>query len=383
LHFFYQLARPSRYWSFPCQPFCGGRDFFRSVGPFINACTALPISWPIHQACALLSYLSARPSMETCAAFRSVDPFVGASQLGTLSAYPSGLYCATLFVASGPSVDDSFCALYQSAPPWRLCTTPSISQPLRERFLYTFYPSAPRRDFLLHFLSVETLRFYAALYWSAPPLRLYILSVGPSAVAYAALSISQPLAVEALYCSLYQSALPRRLCTLLYTSRPLRGGFVLYFPFYQSAPPWRLCTALSISRPLRGGFVLYFIPVGPSVEALHCTLYQSAPPWRLCTVLYTSQPLRGGFVLRSLSVGPSVEALYCTSYQPAPPWRLYTTLSISWPLRGCFILHLLSVSLSVEALYCTLYQSALLWRLCTVRYTSRSLRGGFVLHFLN
>jgi hypothetical protein len=319
LHFFYQLARPSRYWSFPCQPFCGGRDFFRSVGPFINACTALPISWPIHQACALLSYLSARPSMETCAAFRSVDPFVGASQLGTLSAYPSGLYCANLFVASGPSVDDSFCALYQSAPPWRLCTTPSISQPLRERFLYTFYPSAPRRDFLLHFLSVETLRFYAALYLSAPPLRLYILSVGPSAVAYAALSISQPLAVEALYCSLYQSALPRRLCTLLYTSRPLRGGFVLYFPFYQSAPPWRLCTALSISRPLRGGFVLYFIPVSPSVEALYCALYQSAPLWRLCTALPISRPLRGGFILHFLSVGPFVEALYCTFYQSASP----------------------------------------------------------------
>jgi hypothetical protein len=331
LHFFYQLARPSRYWSFPCQPFCGGRDFFRSVGPFINACTALPISWPIHQACALLSYLSARPSMETCAAFRSVDPFVGASQLGTLSAYPSGLYCATLFVASGPSVDDSFCALYQSAPPWRLCTTPSISQPLRERFLYTFYPSAPRRDFLLHFLSVETLRFYAALYWSAPPLRLYILSVGPSAVAYAALSISQPLAVEALYCSLYQSALPRRLCTLLYTSRPLRGGFVLhslsvgpsvealYCTLYQSAPPWRLCTALSISRPLRGGFVLYFIPVSPSVEALYCALYQSAPLWRLCTALPISRPLRGGFILHFLSVGPFVEALYCTFYQSASP----------------------------------------------------------------
>jgi hypothetical protein len=203
--------------------------------------------------------------METCAAFRSVDPFVGASQLGTLSAYSSGLYFYSLPVAR----------------PSTIHSAPHISRPLRGGFVLHLLSVSPfveifstlsirqplRRDFLLHFLSVETLR--CTLLVGPAVEALHFISWSLRGGLYCTFYQSAP-PVEALYCSLYQSALPRRPCTVLYTSRPLRGGFVLYFPFYQSAPLWRLCTALSISRPLRGGFVLYSIPVGPSVEALYC-----------------------------------------------------------------------------------------------------------------
>jgi hypothetical protein len=171
----------------------------------------------------------------------------------------------------GPSVEALQFTLYQSAPPWRLCTALSTSRPLRGD--------------CVHFLLAS-----------------------PS--------------VEALHCTFYQSAPPWSLCAALSISRPLRGGFVLRFPvsrplrggfvlhfksvgpsvealcciFSQSAPPWWLCTAFQVGRPLRGGFVLHFKSVGPSVEALCCLFSQSALPWRLCTAFQVSQPLRGGFV---------------------------------------------------------------------------------------
>ena len=132
--------------------------------------------------------------METCAAFRSVDPFVGASQLGLYR--PIRQACTVLFYSFNP---------LPVARPSTIHSAPYISRSLRG-------------GSVLHLLSVSPFvetncyctfyqwRPYAALYWSVPPLRLYILSVGPSVVACTALSISQPLAVEALYCSLYQSA---------------------------------------------------------------------------------------------------------------------------------------------------------------------------------
>jgi hypothetical protein len=187
------------------------------------------------------------------------------------------------FIANGPSVDDSFCALYQSAPPWRLCTAPSISQPLRGDFSTLSIRQPFRRDFLLHFLSVETL--------------CCTLLVGPAVEALHFISWSLR---GGLYCTFYQSA-PRRRGFVLLSLSVGPAAEALYCALHQSAPPWSLCTVLS------------FLSVGPSVEALYCTLYQSAPPWRLCTVLYTSRPLRGGFVLHFKSVGPSVEALYCIS----------------------------------------------------------------------
>ncbi len=85
--------------------------------------------------------------------------------------------------------------------------------------------------------------------------------------------------------------------------------------FYLLARPPTIHSASYTSRPLRGGFLLHFLPVGPSVEALYCIFYQSAPPWRLCTAFSISRPLRGDYVLRRgfalhfLSVSPSVEAL--------------------------------------------------------------------------
>ena len=122
-----------------------------------------------------------------------------------------------------PSVEALYCNFYQSAPLRRLCTA----------------------------LSIIAEALYCSFYQSAPPWRLFT-----------AISIGGPLRrVLRLLTPLW------RLCTVLYTSRPLRGGFVQYYTFYQSAPPWRL--------------VLHFLSVDPSVEALYYTFYQLAPLWRL------------------------------------------------------------------------------------------------------
>jgi hypothetical protein len=220
------------------------------------------ISRPVHQRLYCSSHQSAYPGLY------SIILFVGPSiygdlccflisrpvrQLGTLSAYPSGLYFYSLPVARRRTIHSA----------------PYISRPLRGGFVPHLLSVSPlveifstlsirqplRRDFLLHFLSVKTLRC--------------TLLVGP--------------AVEALH----------------FISWSLRGG--LYCIFYQPAPRHR-------------GFVLLSLSVGPAAEALYCTLHQSAPPWRLCTALSISRPLRGGFVLHFLSAGPSVEALYRTVY---------------------------------------------------------------------
>ena len=177
--------------------------------------------------------------METCATFRLVDSFVGVSQPASLSrlALCYSIHC------QWPVRRRFILRLISVGPSAKACTVPSISQPLRGGF----------SDSLLVGPSVVA---------------LHLLLVGPSMVPlYCTLSISRPL---------------RGLCTALsIISRPLRGGFVLYFlsrrpsveasycGFYQSGPsvealyalyqsalPWRLCTALYTSRPLRGGFVL-------------------------------------------------------------------------------------------------------------------------------
>jgi hypothetical protein len=206
---------------------------------------------------------------------------------GDLCCFSIGRFiCRSL--STGLSVEACIVLFYSlpvAPPPWRLCTAPSISQPLRGDFSTLSIRQPLRRDFLLHFLSVETLRC--------------TLLVGPAVEALHFISWSLR---GGLYCTFYQSA-PRRRGFVLLSLSVGPAAEALYCTLHQSAPPWRLCTVLS------------FLSVGPSVEALYCTLYlyQSAPPWRLCTVLYTSRPLRGGFVLHFKSVGPSVEALYCIS----------------------------------------------------------------------
>ena len=105
-----------------------------------------------------------------------------------LSVGPSVGFVLHSPLSVGPSMEALYCTFYQSAPPWRLCTVLSISRPLRGGFV------------------------------------LYSLSVGP----------------------------PWWLCTALYTSRPLCEGFILWFlpvgpsvealycTLYQSAHQWRL-----------------------------------------------------------------------------------------------------------------------------------------------
>jgi hypothetical protein len=115
--------------------------------------SAYSISRPVHQRLYCSSHQSAYPGLYSIILF--VDPSIYGDlccflisrpvrrSLSTWHSIDLSIRPVLLFVASGPSVDDSFCALYQSAPPWRLCTAPSISQLARGDFLYTFYPSAP------------------------------------------------------------------------------------------------------------------------------------------------------------------------------------------------------------------------------------------------
>jgi hypothetical protein len=91
-------------WLSPCQPICGGL-YFRSVNPFVG--TFQPALRLSVEACTVLFYLLARPPTIHSASYTS-RPLRGGFAVHSLSV--------------GPSVEALYCAFYQSAPPWRLCT---------------------------------------------------------------------------------------------------------------------------------------------------------------------------------------------------------------------------------------------------------------------